>query len=447
MLLSCHMTTIYSWVRNALKKLSMLCPLTLRGGLAIVLTLISLKFIALPQMDLVTLTLAGPLLGLCIILCLSTVFLGLSCRKRIEQKVNIPTSENYSKQSLTSSIQLKNSNIFPFYNLKIRKNFSPEGAESFDLLIKGKESKQGSRLILDSLRFPHRGIWNLKSLDFELSDIFGFTSFRWEKLLNTAIEVSPQPLSIKPLPVIASSSRAGDEVNLPHDKSGDLFDTKQYDPSDGVRRILWKTYARSGELYVREPEPAVIPEGEVAIFLVAEKEEDHVAAAALSYAKHLISNDIVVLFGTDGGEQHDDFVSKVEKIESMIRACATSKLAGSGESFKSYAAKLEATQRQMTQFLVFASEKKLSETKLAKELEQLSSARNAAISFARVPDSFVFKNMEDYEKRKNQKQPLLVKIKGLMKMFKKGKELKEFQILEDVSLIDVESGEGFVSRV
>lgn len=432
-------------MKNKLKKLFIFLPLTLRGGLAIVLAMLALKFIALPQMDLVTFTLAGPLLALALILALSTIVMGLLTRKAIEQTLNLPTDQNYSNKSLTSSIKLKNSNIPPFYTLKIKKNFSPKGAESFDILAKGKESKEGYRLILDSLRFPHRGVWNLESLDFELGDIFGFTSFRWETPINIGIEVSPPPLSIKPLPVIASSSRAGDEVNLPHDKSGDLFDTKQYDPSDGVKRILWKTYARSGELYVRQPEPAVIPEGEVAIFLVADRYEDHVASAALSYVEHLISNDIVVLFGTDGGDSNEHFCSKKQQIESMVRVSATSKIAGTGEGFLDYISQLESSQRQIRQILVFASEAKIKEAVFIKKITELAALRSAEVSFARVPESFNLRgfnlkglNIESFSFVKRAANTFLNRSKS---------DKSSLQLPLDVSLIDVESGESFVSRV
>jgi len=89
------------------------------------------------------------------------------------------------------------------------------------------------------------------------------------------------------VPVLTSSYRAGDLISDANERRGDPFDLKPYHPSDGIKKILWKVYAKTGELISRHPEQSMTPEGQVFIFSVNNVEDDHVCGAALDYTKKL----------------------------------------------------------------------------------------------------------------------------------------------------------------
>jgi len=153
-------------------------------------------------------------------------------------------------------------------------------------------------------------------------------------------------------------------------RSGEPFDIKPYEKSDGVRRILWKTYARTKELYVRRPELAVIPEGEVAIFLIAKKEDDYVASAVLRQVQYLNQQDLVVCFGADGS---DKISYKYEEIEDEILKSVFSPNAGKPESILKFIKNLEEQNYSISQINVFCAEDE-------KTIEFLSSIENVRIN-------------------------------------------------------------------
>ncbi|RMD85406.1 MAG: DUF58 domain-containing protein [Candidatus Dadabacteria bacterium] len=68
-------------------------------------------------------------------------------------------------------------------------------------------------------------------------------------------------------------------------RTGDPFDLKPYHPSDGMRKILWKIYAKTGELISRHPEKSMTPEGKVALYAIADRSGDPLCSIAYQYLK------------------------------------------------------------------------------------------------------------------------------------------------------------------
>jgi hypothetical protein len=77
-------------------------------------------------------------------------------------------------------------------------------------------------------------------------------------------------------------SLAGGE-DLPHPSgplTGDRVDIRRYVPGDPLRLVLWKLYARTGELMVRTPERAIAPSIRIVAYLIAAEGDEPPAAAA-----------------------------------------------------------------------------------------------------------------------------------------------------------------------
>ena len=350
-------------------------PFTGRGLLAIVLSAASLKMLYFPEQDLIAGVLGGSLLALCFILCLFSIILRIRLGRSLKAEVFFSSHDAYSKMPLDAGIVLENSSIFPYFTLEVQRIFEDQcersGIESKTHLLKGREAPNSKRHLIDTIVFPHRGLWTMRGLKCTLKDALGLTALSWSLPNSSSIEISAQTFSIKPLPIVAASARAGDQLSLTRNRSGDLFDIRPYAPSDGIKRILWKTYARSGELVVRRPEPAIIPEGEVALYMIAEREDDFVAGAIQHYIAALERNQITILFGTDGLSGIDNvfhtqdslesqvrhFTTAPEEIQRVINYSAWSPIAGTGRDFAKYLESLSLENRNVHQVIVFAPHK------------------------------------------------------------------------------------------
>ena len=344
-------------------------PLTARGVLATGLAIFALRTFALTESDLVANILSVGVLSLVILVAICGLIIRIILGSRLKAYVSLDEHRAFSQLNIPSAIVLQEGSIAPFFSLQVRREFLHSGAEGKKHLITGRSAKGEKRYLHDMIRFPHRGLWTIAHLRCDLCDVLGFIRYSWSVPINTTCEVSAPKLPIRPLPIIAASSRAGDEVNHSNTRAGDFFDIKPYDPSDGIKRILWKTYARSGQLVVRRPEPAIIPEGEVAVYFVGNRKEDHVAGAVLSYVQQLHENQIVVLFGTDScqasqvmlrngapdpGGRDDSLVFKSpEDICHAINSNVWAKEAGSGGGFSAYLSALGLAQRHLQEVIVF----------------------------------------------------------------------------------------------
>lgn len=372
-------------------------PFTWFGWLGIALATLAVRTLAIPEYDLVADILGMSFLGLAATLLFAAFWVRIRLARSLRAELRFDSARALSKRPVDAGILLYGAGLPPLFTLRVSREFEHDGPDSPVHVVRGRAVDDGRRPLVDSVIFPHRGYWAVKSLHIELRDDFGVTAFKWSVSVESGVEVSAPTLNVRPLPIVAASSRAGDELHLSRERSGDLFDIKPYDPSDGVKRILWKTYAKSGQLVVRRPEPAVIPEGEVAIYLVAEPEDDHVAGALLGYLEQLEEGRIVVLFGTDGfgglkshPYAHDSsrpqgstplFTSVPQEMLGAMNQSVWSDVAGSGKGFGRYLQALTDASRQVSQVIVFGPD----HGSWFNEVAQTASRFHVRLSVALVP--------------------------------------------------------------
>ncbi len=343
-------------------------PLTTRGALAIVLSALLVKFYALPSSDLIAAVLGAAFIAIVLLVAGVALLLRIRIARAISAELRFELHEPISKTNIPAGIILKNSSVLSYFSLAVKRRFDQKGARSPSHVLKGREPELGKRHLIDSVWLPHRGLWTVSGIEFDLRDSLGFTRYRWLLPLQSGLEVSAPTLRVRPLPVLAASSQSGDHLHHTEERSGDLFDIKAYDPSDGIKKILWKTYARSRELVVRRPEPAVVPEGEVAVFLVADRNDDHVAGALQGYLEQLVENNIAILFGTDGVPREAGasttnempavpvahYCTSLEDISRAINRSAWSKEAGTACGFPEFLASLANDNKRAHRVIVFA---------------------------------------------------------------------------------------------
>lgn len=108
-------------------------------------------------------------------------------------------------------------------------------------------------------------IYQIQEVELIYGDILGL--FKFNKTINKAFTFKAFCNSIPFTDEILSSYVTSGDTNY-HEKSllGDYYEFKPYHPSDGTKLIIWKTFARTGELVARAPEMSSNPSGSVLCF-------------------------------------------------------------------------------------------------------------------------------------------------------------------------------------
>ncbi|MDQ1397166.1 MAG: hypothetical protein QOG64_2425 [Acidimicrobiaceae bacterium] len=104
-----------------------------------------------------------------------------------------------------------------------------------------------------------RGLYELGPLVAKWGDPFGFT--RREAVLVEPVEVLVHPaietVTDRPLTRLFEDPPIRPPVSKPWPTGMEFYGMRQYSPGDDVRRIVWRAYARTGQLLVREAEQGI----------------------------------------------------------------------------------------------------------------------------------------------------------------------------------------------
>ncbi|MCB0336960.1 MAG: DUF58 domain-containing protein [Bdellovibrionales bacterium] len=197
---------------------------------------------------------------------------------------------------------LKKSGTMPMFGLHVSVRWQHEQLGSVVHYCNAVRHKQQFE---ERFTFPHRGSWRPETLAIELSDIWGLTSFRFYRPVQcdgVAIAVYPKPAHESQIPTIPAQSNEGDLLPHSDQRSGDPLDLKRYHPSDGVKRIVWKIFAKSGTLVARQPETSIVPEGTVVLFGALAAKDDQLCAQILHYVQDCESNNQQIIIDSLGNE-------------------------------------------------------------------------------------------------------------------------------------------------
>lgn len=355
-----QLQTLSEATRKFLMHFATKLPLTTRGALALILSTIAFLNYGVPESDLIIQVLCGSVMVLVMLSTLHALLATRVLKKSVVVDTYIDRANLVAQVEVASGMKVKHARLRPFTVLFIERVFDHQGVISKTHALKGLGRERDTHHIIDSLRFPHRGTWSLTELRMSVSDSLGFCKVTWHVAYPQSFDVLPRPSDIRPLPVLAASSQSGDQLAATRELTGDPYDIKQYAPGDSINRILWKVYARSRDLVVRRPEPAIVPEGEVALYLVASPEEDYVASAALSYVNQLIQSDITILFGTDGLTRSSAsrlFVRSQTEILKEVCSSVWCSTAGKGSDFDAYLQSLTQAGKNVSKVVVFGPER------------------------------------------------------------------------------------------
>jgi hypothetical protein len=311
--------------------LQFIFPLSMRG----LLILLALAYLVLSpilsESDIVASIIAALLAGLSIIVLLSSTIFGFRLRKGGQFEIHVPVKSRLASEDKIIAqteadflIACSNVTIPPLFRLKLSLQFHDDGVAPSFHIVTGKLPP--SQPIIVAITFPHRGIWQLTGIQLVLEDCFGITRQAWLDLVTNDLsaQVFPHPSSAPKLPIISSTYRAGDDMNHSTQRLGEPFDIKPYHPADGIKRILWKVFAKRGELVARHPEHAVTPEGHVVAFIMARRQDDPLAAWSLAYFREIEALNLTMEVGCLGMEQTTPLARSSVELEQLLISCAFS---------------------------------------------------------------------------------------------------------------------------
>lgn len=264
-------------------RISMRSPFTMRSILLIIFCgYLVLGPISLDS-DIIAAALAYGLLSLLGIIVIATTLLAILIKKSLLATLYLPEEPMVSGEASRFVLKISKVTLLPGAVLECRPVCVQSGLELPTVKLY-RSTSQDSRVPIDVIA-PHRGNWAMTGVQCTVADFSGFLRISWTIPLDTSLTVHPPEHPDALLPLISSTQRAGDLVTDTTHRHGDPFDTKPYHPADGVKKIIWKVFAKSGELLSRHPEPSMTPEGFVAMFVLARPDDDEVCGKALAYVR------------------------------------------------------------------------------------------------------------------------------------------------------------------
>ncbi|MFM1848044.1 MAG: hypothetical protein RL417_1518, partial [Pseudomonadota bacterium] len=359
---------------EAVAKAWLSSPITLRGGALGAFGVYLLLGPVARETDIVAAVFAATILFLVITALTLTIASGARIRREFLPALSFPEGDEespgdsgvYSGREVGCLLKVPPISIWPLYVLSVRLEFEEPGLNLSVHRMTGSFS--GNSFLPQPITFPHRGRWRLRAIDCVFGDQFGLTQLRWQHTvpsLGGTITVRPPRPHGSVLPVITSCQRSGDLVTDLHDRRGDLFDLKPYHPADGMRRIVWKIFARRGELVSRQPEASMTPEGRAILYVLARSNEDLICGALLRYLQSLEDLGIEIFLGCEGMGSHPPARSVMLSERLLIEAVWNANRASPGsieaevEGLLGSVRGVLGTQTSLDRILVFCSAERL----------------------------------------------------------------------------------------
>lgn len=241
-------------------------PFTVGGGLFLLSSIGATWYFGVQRTDLVLIILGSVGIALSILGCVFTLIGGLWMNWQFRALPPLSTTMVVQgNHRIQSTIRL------PWWIPLIQAEWSWEGRR-FDVIVDGDE---------ECVTPIRRGYCDTIHRNIHVGDAFGICEVTIRSQQPVSISILPQPTPLL-MPDIVQGLRLGGEQSHPLGyPSGDRIDIRNYAVGDPVRYILWKVYARTGELVVRTPERAFEPSERLLAYLVVHS-EDSIAASLAS---------------------------------------------------------------------------------------------------------------------------------------------------------------------
>lgn len=248
--------------------------------------------------DIVAASLACGLLALYIVIVVATILQGFYVRRRLRLELYPPNEPIISGRSARVVLTFSPLRLIP--GILLECCLAPVHQGLFIPKIRLFKGTPADHRIAIDITAPHRGNWDIHGVRCSVGDLTGFIRVSWIIPIESLLTVYAPQLPDALLPLVSSTQRAGDLVTDTVHRLGDPFEIKPYHPADGIKKIIWKAFAKRGELLSRHAEASMTPEGFVAIFVLARPSDDDVCGKALAYVKALTELQLDLLLSCEG---------------------------------------------------------------------------------------------------------------------------------------------------
>lgn len=208
--------------------------------------------------------------------------------------------------------------LIPLISIDVRWA-SPVGVETDLIAVRG-----GLREVV---RPNKRGRADAITREITIRDWFGIARIRFRRRASLAVHLLPGAGKAAAFELI-EQYRPGDTLGHPEGQPmGDYIEMRRYAPGDPLKLVLWKAYARTGNLLVRTPERAVTPTNRMlAYFVPGDSDEASAGIARAAVEAGTLGNEVI--FMAEGA--HDPAGSPGEAVDQIIRSVDHQASAGSG---------------------------------------------------------------------------------------------------------------------
>lgn len=200
------------------------------------------------------------LMGVSIFTLLISWFVFMRQMKSGKMKLSVQLPEDRTHEAGFVPVEAKITNILrPFLGtVEVRIIFPDMRMSERILLDENKKSwlspfntVAGS----SSLDLHHRGLHDIEEVQVILTDMMKLVKIPITLLSQNRLLTIPKQLKEQNFPIFPSATEEQDvRINTPKRVQGEFLSYKDFESGDDIRRIVWKIYARSGELVVRMPE-------------------------------------------------------------------------------------------------------------------------------------------------------------------------------------------------
>ncbi|TWT91872.1 hypothetical protein Pla100_49100 [Neorhodopirellula pilleata] len=269
--------------------------MTARGVILIPVAWWTLRNLALQQHD--RLLLAATTGGLCLLIAIAMVVFATAIALRWMKTPALSDIRGMETVEISTGLVLPVWVSLPCIAVDIRwLNF-----EGVDVSI---VSQQGC--LHERARPSQRGQRDELVRQFEIGDVFGLSRVKFQRTF-------PQSVRIEPLPAVNAAvtqvrrDQQGDDLAHPNGKPhGDLIEMRHYRPGDPLKLVLWKHYARTKQLLVRQPEKSIACMTQTIACFVAGPGDQASAGVARTILTELTQAGEELLFQADGASRATD---------------------------------------------------------------------------------------------------------------------------------------------
>ena len=334
-------------VTNQLRALAGLFPLTARGVVTLLCIALALRFFGYGAMDLMVFALGICALAILVSCLFSVIVCGLILQRRIHRETGNESGRGSGNgKAFEAGFPNRTGFSLPPVGLLplVRLQWSWHYPDKIDNRIRVAPDEFLEEEITPRLRCLSGHV----TRRFEVSDVLGLCRYSWRVRRERECYVLPRINTLKNLPLLHSLAAEDGMPRQSGEPVGDRMEIRPYAAGDSVRDILWKNYARTRQLNVRQRERSVAHGKRILAYLLSGPGDE--AAAAVARAA-LESG----AFGDDWQFSADGTETPCDDLESSLRAVARSRglIAPHAPGLERFLA--AADQRGATHCIVFAA--------------------------------------------------------------------------------------------